>query len=108
MSQVLTAGVLCVVLAVVFDLVIVAAVPEAPASGLIDVPEDQAERLVAQSLVMVEQRAEGTRYHLLRTTRAYALEKLRGSGQWQLVHRRYALQQALQVRRSRPEAPRRA
>ncbi len=31
------------------DLVIVAAVPDAPASGLIDVPEDQAERLVAQA-----------------------------------------------------------
>ena len=31
------------------DLVIVAAVPDAPASGLIDVSEDQAERLVAQA-----------------------------------------------------------
>ena len=31
------------------DLVIVAAVPEAPASGLIDVPEDAGERLVAQA-----------------------------------------------------------
>ena len=31
------------------DLVIVAAVPDAPASGLIDAPEDQAERLVAQA-----------------------------------------------------------
>ena len=31
------------------DLVIVAAVPDAPASGLIDVAEDQAERLVAQA-----------------------------------------------------------
>ncbi|MCW2782862.1 MAG: dnaX 1, partial [Marmoricola sp.] len=31
------------------DLVIVSAVPDAPASGLIDVPEDQAERLVAQA-----------------------------------------------------------
>src|SRR5690348_14186229 len=31
------------------DLVIVAAVPDAPATGLIDVPEDQAERLVAQA-----------------------------------------------------------
>lgn len=31
------------------DLVIVAAVPDAPASGLIDVSEDQGERLVAQS-----------------------------------------------------------
>src|SRR6187551_3474785 len=31
------------------DLVIVAAVPDAPATGLIDVPQDQAERLVAQA-----------------------------------------------------------
>ncbi len=31
------------------DLVIVAAVPDAPASGLIDAPADQAERLVAQA-----------------------------------------------------------
>jgi DNA polymerase-3 subunit gamma/tau len=31
------------------DLVIVAAVPDAPATGLIDAPEDQGERLVAQS-----------------------------------------------------------
>ncbi|MGO4257683.1 DNA polymerase III subunit gamma and tau, partial [Marmoricola sp. RAF53] len=31
------------------DLVIVAAVPDAPATGLIDVPADQAERLVAQA-----------------------------------------------------------
>ncbi|MBV9832366.1 MAG: DNA polymerase III subunit gamma/tau, partial [Marmoricola sp.] len=31
------------------DLVIVAAVPDAPATGLVDVPEDQAERLVAQA-----------------------------------------------------------
>ena len=31
------------------DLVIVAAVPDAPASGLIDVSEDQGERLVAQA-----------------------------------------------------------
>ena len=31
------------------DLVILAAVPDAPATGLIDAPEDQAERLVAQS-----------------------------------------------------------
>jgi DNA polymerase-3 subunit gamma/tau len=31
------------------DLVIIASVPDAPATGLIDVPEDQAERLVAQA-----------------------------------------------------------
>ncbi len=31
------------------DLVIISAVPDAPASGLIDVPEDQGERLVAQA-----------------------------------------------------------
>ena len=31
------------------DLVVISAVPDAPATGLIDVPEDQAERLVAQA-----------------------------------------------------------
>src|SRR3954449_9160391 len=31
------------------DLVIIAAVPDAPATGLIDVPQDQRERLTAQS-----------------------------------------------------------
>jgi len=31
------------------DLVIIAAVPDAPATGLIDVPQDQGERLIAQS-----------------------------------------------------------
>ena len=31
------------------DLLIIAAVPDAPATGLIDVPQDQAERLVAQA-----------------------------------------------------------
>lgn len=60
-------------------------------------------RLVKQSLVMVEQRAAGTRYHLLHTTRAYALEKLRRAGQWQSFQRRYVLQQAWQSSRSRPE-----
>ncbi len=39
------------------DLVIVAAVPDAPATGLIDVSEDQADRLIAQ--------AEQTRRYLL-------------------------------------------
>lgn len=60
-------------------------------------------RLVKQSLVMVEQGAEGNRYHLLNTTRAYALEKLRRAGQWQSLHRRYVLQEAWLARRSRPE-----
>jgi predicted ATPase len=60
-------------------------------------------RLVKQSLVMVEQGAEGNRYHLLNTTRAYALDKLRRAGQWQSLHRRYVLQEAWLARRSRPE-----
>jgi predicted ATPase len=60
-------------------------------------------RLVRQSLVMVEQRAEGTRFFLLNTTRAYALGKLRRNGQWHLLRRRYVLQNAWQLRHSRPE-----
>ncbi|WP_335944341.1 winged helix-turn-helix domain-containing protein [Pseudomonas sp. G166] len=60
-------------------------------------------RLVSQSLLMVEQCADGVRFHLLHTTRAYALEKLRCSGQWQALHRRYVLQEAWGPRRSMPE-----
>lgn len=60
-------------------------------------------RLVSQSLVMVEQRADGVRFHLLHTTRAYALEKLRRSGQWQRFQRHYVLQEAWAPPGSRPE-----
>lgn len=63
-------------------------------------------RLVSQSLVMVAQRPEGERYHLLHTARAYAQEKLQRSGQWPLFHRRYVLQEAWGKRRSRPEPSR--
>lgn len=60
-------------------------------------------RLANQSLVMVEQCVDGVRFHLLHTTRAYALEKLRRSGQWAVFSRRHALQEAWEVRRSRPQ-----
>ncbi|WHS58250.1 winged helix-turn-helix domain-containing protein [Pseudomonas sp. G2-4] len=60
-------------------------------------------RLVSQSLVVVEQRADGVRFHLLHTTRAYVLEKLRRTGQWQTLHRRYVLQEAWGPCRSVPE-----
>ncbi|MBT2294694.1 ATP-binding protein [Pseudomonas fluorescens] len=62
-------------------------------------------RLANQSLVMVEQCVEGGRYHLLHTTRAYALEKLRRSGQWAVFSRRHALQEAWGIARSRPQPP---
>ena len=45
------------------DLVIVAAVPDAPATGLIDVAEDQGERLVAQAARFGARRAEPGRRH---------------------------------------------
>ncbi len=51
-------------------------------------------RLVSVSLLMVEPLAEGGRFHLLHTTRAYAMDKLRRSGQWPVFHRRYVLQGA--------------
>ncbi|KIR16637.1 ATP-binding protein [Pseudomonas fluorescens] len=60
-------------------------------------------RLVSVSLLMVEPLAEGGRFHLLHTTRAYAMDKLRRSGQWPVFHRRYVLQGAWGVRRSRPQ-----
>jgi len=51
-------------------------------------------RLVNQSLLTLEQCADGVRFHMLHTTRAYALEKLQREGQWPLYHRRYVLQDA--------------
>ncbi|WP_339492785.1 ATP-binding protein [Pseudomonas sp. EA_15y_Pfl2_R67] len=60
-------------------------------------------RLVGVSLLMVEPLAEGVRFHLLHTTRAYAMDKLRRSGQWPVFHRRYVLQGAWGVRHSRPQ-----
>ncbi|WP_339504068.1 ATP-binding protein [Pseudomonas sp. RL_105y_Pfl2_101] len=58
-------------------------------------------RLVDVSLLMVEPLAEGGRFHLLHTTRAFAMDKLRRSGQWPVFHRRHVLQGAWGVRRSR-------
>jgi predicted ATPase/DNA-binding winged helix-turn-helix (wHTH) protein len=58
-------------------------------------------RLASLSLLMVEPHAEGLRYRLLHTGRAYAMERLRRSGQWHVYHRRYVLQEAWGVRRSR-------
>jgi predicted ATPase/DNA-binding winged helix-turn-helix (wHTH) protein len=46
--------------------------------------------LVAKSLVIADVRGGEPRYRLLETTRAYALEKLRGSGEFEVVVRRYA------------------
>lgn len=60
-------------------------------------------RLVSVSLLMVETGAEGVRFYLLHTTRTYAMDKLRHSGQWTVFHRRYVLQSAWGARRSRPQ-----
>jgi predicted ATPase/DNA-binding winged helix-turn-helix (wHTH) protein len=46
--------------------------------------------LVAKSLVIAELNGKEPRYRLLDTTRVYALEKLRGSGDAQAVFRRHA------------------
>ncbi|MBT2337734.1 MULTISPECIES: ATP-binding protein [Pseudomonas] len=63
-------------------------------------------RLASQSLLRVEQCANGVRFSWLRTTRAYALEKLRRSGGWSLYQRRYVLQDAWKPLHSRPAPPR--
>ncbi|WP_420233449.1 ATP-binding protein [Pseudomonas sp. ABY48] len=60
-------------------------------------------RLASVSLLMVEPCAEGVRFYLLHTTRTYAMDKLRHSGQWTVFHRRYVLQSAWGARRSRPQ-----
>ncbi|QTH12419.1 helix-turn-helix transcriptional regulator [Pseudomonas corrugata] len=63
-------------------------------------------RLAQQSLLRVEHCASGVRFHWLQTTRAYAREKLRRSGQWHLYHRRYVLQDAWKPVHSSPALPR--
>ncbi|KGU85979.1 AAA family ATPase [Pseudomonas mediterranea] len=65
-------------------------------------------RLANQSLLRVEECASGVRFHWLNTTRAYAEEKLRRSGQWHLYHRRYVLQGAWKPVHSSPALPRQA
>jgi predicted ATPase len=60
-------------------------------------------RLASVSLLVVEPLAEGGRFRLLNTTRAYAMDKLRRSGQWPVFHRRYVLQGAWSTRPSRPQ-----
>jgi predicted ATPase/DNA-binding winged helix-turn-helix (wHTH) protein len=64
----------------------VAALDEAHATDLTDVIGN----LVAKSLIVVEMGGETTRYRLLETTRAYALEKLAECGESDLAARRHA------------------
>ena len=52
--------------------------------------EDSITNLAAKSLVVVEAASEGSRYRLLETMRAYALEKLTQSGELDQVARRHA------------------
>ena len=46
--------------------------------------------LVSKSLVVVDERAEETRYRLIETVRQYGLAKLRESGELDLIQRRHA------------------
>jgi predicted ATPase/DNA-binding winged helix-turn-helix (wHTH) protein len=55
----------------------------------VDVTDDLA-NLVAKSLVVADIRGDRPHYRLLDTTRAYALEKLRGSGEYADAARRHA------------------
>ena len=64
----------------------VAALDEVPAADLTDAIGN----LVAKSLIAMEMGDEATRYRLLETTRAYALEKLAESGETNPVARRHA------------------
>ena len=52
---------------------------------------DLLSHLVARSLVVADTNSAGTRYHLLETTRAYALEKLAAAGEHNDIGRRHAL-----------------
>jgi predicted ATPase/DNA-binding winged helix-turn-helix (wHTH) protein len=64
----------------------VAAAPERAQSDIVD----DLSSLVAKSLVTVEVKGSVARYRLLDTTRAYALEKLKDSGEHQPLLRRHA------------------
>ncbi len=60
------------------------------ASAVLDHPDDVIEDLVSKSLVVAEPLSDTTRYRLLDTTRFYAVEKLRESGQHSSVMSRLA------------------
>ena len=64
----------------------VAALDEVPAADLTDAIGN----LVAKSLIVMEMYDEATRYRLLETTRAYALQKLAESGETKPATRRHA------------------
>ncbi|MBV8132059.1 MAG: winged helix-turn-helix domain-containing protein, partial [Alphaproteobacteria bacterium] len=66
-----------------------AAVAVAADPGSSEIVEDIA-NLVVKSLVAVDHRGEVARYRLLDTTRLYALEKLKSSGEVQQIARRHA------------------
>jgi len=51
---------------------------------------DEIANLVGKSLVSADPRGDVAQYRLLDTTRLYALEKLKSSGQFQQVARRHA------------------
>ena len=51
---------------------------------------DVLERLVAKSLVQVDQQPDSVRYHYLETVRSYALEHLSASGAGPLIQQRHA------------------
>jgi len=76
----------------------VATTEDLDAPTVVDVLTD----LAAKSLLVVEIAESGTQYHLLETTRAYALEKLADSGELDQVARRHA--QHYQVVFERAEA----
>jgi predicted ATPase/DNA-binding winged helix-turn-helix (wHTH) protein len=62
----------------------------AVAEDLAAASSDHLAQLVAKSLVVVDLSAENPHYRLLDTTRAYALEKLRSSGEHRQAARRHA------------------
>ena len=64
----------------------IAVAAEVPSAGFVD----QIGSLVAKSLIAADLRGEVPRYRMLDTTRLYALEKLKGSGELQPIARRHA------------------
>jgi predicted ATPase len=64
--------------------------PDAAAAVMADFATSSIAGLVARSLVILDDKAPATRWRMLETTRAYALEKLAESGEFEVAARRHA------------------
>ena len=64
--------------------------PDAASAVKADFATSSIANLVARSLVILDDKAPATRWRMLETTRAYALEKLAQCGEFEVAARRHA------------------